>query len=724
MPTTNLSQRVKRLATLDDAQVQLLDTEGIVVEEDLRMIEFEDIPLGIPVVKRRKLNIISQFLKGGNILNGMADMNFIQTTVLQGRAGNANAGGAQVVVDTNRGAPKIHTNPLPEFSGDAVDYEEWERKSGAIIKQSIYKSFFSSAATAGDAVEAARSMELYNMILSCVGGGHALNTIEKVKDDNNGLECGYLALKALKDWYLDPTQKDAMISHWESKLNTINLDADTSCTEYINNFEMFVRKLTKLGETWTDDKMVREFKQRVDDPDYDTEVRTHTGNFEDLIKNVRRREQDLGRAAAHQSRTNKRNRRFTRDDDDDDDDKKKDPNQGKGKEHSQGKQKQPYIPFIPKFLYNSMSKSTRTNFAFWRRTVNQGETMDKNDLVESEDEGGSSKSGSKKPPNKRPKKEGKKTRRLSKTRRVGLANDTVEVKLTSSDSEYSATDDLALASNRVVTFGDDSKDEAKPGHSVKDVENTSSKRIRMVKKVASIGMSRGRKRHPTYTVIDPGAEQDLIGGTGWHIIHFSDKSEPLGGALQGMGTQVLPKVDAITAMEDEDGKVVLLGFGGVAYDRRITQNESLWNSHHMRAQGSIVDDIAKEVGGTQCMKIKQESGDYVTIPLDFDGSIMTANLRTPSEEELMVLRVIWVLPPMEDITPQSIRRSRVMLKDYQLQVPGEEQSVPEEESLVPAPNVGPKKFGTRTTEEWKELLGFPSNTVIEKTPWRTQHNYK
>ncbi len=127
MPTTNLSQRVKRLANLDDAQVQLLDTEGLVVEEDLRMIEFEDIPLGIPVVKRRKLNIISQFLKGGNILNGMADMNFIQTTVLQGRAGNANAGGAQVVVDTNRGAPKIHTNPLPEFSRDAIDYEEWEK---------------------------------------------------------------------------------------------------------------------------------------------------------------------------------------------------------------------------------------------------------------------------------------------------------------------------------------------------------------------------------------------------------------------------------------------------------------------------------------------------------------------------------------------------------------------------------------------------------------------
>ena len=64
-------------------------------------------------------------------------------------------------------------------------------------------------------------------------------------------------------------------------------------------------------------------------------------------------------------------------------------------------------------------------------------------------------------------------------------------------------------------------------------------------------------------------------------------------------------------------------------------------------------------------------GKFITIPLDFDGHIITAILCTPSEEELMALRVIWVMPPMETITPQSIRRSRVMLKDYQFQVPGD-----------------------------------------------------
>ena len=51
------------------------------------------------------------------------------------------------------------------------------------------------------------------MILSCVAGVHALNTIEKVRDINNNVECGYKDWKDLKDWYLDPTQIDLMISH-------------------------------------------------------------------------------------------------------------------------------------------------------------------------------------------------------------------------------------------------------------------------------------------------------------------------------------------------------------------------------------------------------------------------------------------------------------------------------------------------------------------------------
>ena len=57
------------------------------------------------------------------------------------------------------------------------------------------------------------------------------------------------------------------------------IDVDTSATEYIKCFEMYARKIMKLGENWTDDKKVMEFKKSVSDPDYDTEVRVHNETF-------------------------------------------------------------------------------------------------------------------------------------------------------------------------------------------------------------------------------------------------------------------------------------------------------------------------------------------------------------------------------------------------------------------------------------------------------------
>ena len=127
--------------------------------------------------------------------------------------------------------------------------------------------FIDRATTVGDIVEEARSTELFNMIYSCVEEGHALNVVEKVRDNNNNRECGHLAWTALKEWYLDDTQKETMIKHYEAKLESNVLDNDTTATNYINNFELCVRKLMKLDETWYDEKQIREFKARITDSD-------------------------------------------------------------------------------------------------------------------------------------------------------------------------------------------------------------------------------------------------------------------------------------------------------------------------------------------------------------------------------------------------------------------------------------------------------------------------
>ena len=50
-------------------------------------------------------------------------------------------------------------------------------------------------------------------------------------------------------------------------------------------------------------------------------------------------------------------------------------------------------------------------------------------------------------------------------------------------------------------------------------------------------------------------------------------------------------------------------------------------------------------------------------------------------------------------------------------MPGQEEpAVPEEEQLVPHSGVEPKfGKGKRSNSEWKELMGFPSDEVMEKT---------
>ena len=43
--------------------------------------------------------------------------------------------------DPGHEAPKVYMYPLPDFSGNVVDYKDWERKADATIKLTAYKPF-------------------------------------------------------------------------------------------------------------------------------------------------------------------------------------------------------------------------------------------------------------------------------------------------------------------------------------------------------------------------------------------------------------------------------------------------------------------------------------------------------------------------------------------------------------------------------------------------------
>ena len=136
MPTTNINSRVKRIAGLTYPDCTALENEGIITEEDLQFLEFVDLPATIPVVKRRKLNLIIQYLATGTALTATIDIDGVQKLVRAPAAQFIGTSGV-LAVDPNRGAPKVHNNHLPKFSGDAIEYEKWYIKSGTNIKQYV-----------------------------------------------------------------------------------------------------------------------------------------------------------------------------------------------------------------------------------------------------------------------------------------------------------------------------------------------------------------------------------------------------------------------------------------------------------------------------------------------------------------------------------------------------------------------------------------------------------
>ena len=65
-------------------------------------------------------------------------------------------------------------------------YEEWENKSVANIIQTFYMGYISRPSILGNTMEGIIISEFYNIIMLCVGGVNALNTVNRVKIDLSG----------------------------------------------------------------------------------------------------------------------------------------------------------------------------------------------------------------------------------------------------------------------------------------------------------------------------------------------------------------------------------------------------------------------------------------------------------------------------------------------------------------------------------------------------------
>ena len=142
--------RITKLAGLTKPEEKSLLDLGISTEEDLSFVNFEDFPHSINVGKRRKLSLIGTYLSvGGRSLKDSTSMNVIKKSFSKEKLislGTNQTASSSVPQVKNKSQPqKIGTNPLPKFTGDIWDYEQWKRGVIATLYQTAhYVKFLTS----------------------------------------------------------------------------------------------------------------------------------------------------------------------------------------------------------------------------------------------------------------------------------------------------------------------------------------------------------------------------------------------------------------------------------------------------------------------------------------------------------------------------------------------------------------------------------------------------
>jgi hypothetical protein len=135
-----------------------------------------------------------------------------------------------------------------------------------------------------------------------------------------------------------------------------------------------------------------------------------------------------------------------------------------------------------------------------------------------------------------------------------------------------------------------------------------------------------------------------------------NRETQLDSALAGMSGDCLPVVTAVTAFDHKELGPVLLGVGAAAWDDRVEQTESLFNSHELWKHNIVVNDKAIRDGVLQSLEV-----DGITIDLKFeDERILYIPLREPTEEEMKDLVIHWLIPREPSSTSKLLARRNKM----------------------------------------------------------------
>ena len=573
---------VEVLVGLTALENDALVRDGINTQDELSYLNYADIEEVLPnstIVKRRKLEQVAKWIADGNQV-------FATTTMQEIKTANRTTSLPPRPPDINKGALKIGVDSLKKFSGDPIDFEDYEIGTKATLGQTQYAHFLDNAPTPGNIIEVARDKELYNLFVTSFKDGSGMHILQGI-----ATESGHSAWNAIQTWYGTNATSQTIITHYRTRLDLLFLDENFTASDYVNEFIICSKKLEDKHEGMTPVTKMEKFLEHITSEEYDVTVQNlqmdGTKTFESCCTAIRLREQKILKMDKSTAKA-----RRTRNDTSEDKDRNKDrtPTQDGN------------IPSIPGFILHKIKdKNVKTSLIKWRgiynserRTIQPDECGFKSKSSDPEDASNSGKPHS-------TVKNGKRKVRRTTTSTTGVKESSLRVRFKEDDEEdeESATDD---------DDDDDARSDPKAKNKKRKRKKKGNKRTQMRRVIRALK----RTSDPARAIMDPGTEHDIIGGEGWKILSKESTEEAtLGGALNGMGSRNLPVVMAITAVDTIDGTFIM-GAGRAGWDNRPSQTESLFNTHDLRAHGVVVNDVTKRDGGEQNLIV-----DGIKIPLNF-----------------------------------------------------------------------------------------------------------
>ena len=105
--------------------------------------------------------------------------------------------------------------------------------------------------------------------------------------------------------------------------------------------------------------------------------------------------------------------------------------------------------------------------------------------------------------------------------------------------------------------------------------------------------------------------------------------------------------DAVTAVQTQEGKTLLLGVKPSGYSTSLTYDEAIINMHLMREAGWTVDCVAARHGGKQQIILPTNE----KVPTKYDATCykMFVSCRYPTLEEIKTLSINWIDCHVDDL---------------------------------------------------------------------------